>query len=104
MKLRALNGTKSCDSGTYCPAESVRLSHRLPSTAPGCPRLVITTKDMMRQMWPFTSRKQSSNNNIATMSGPISIASEAEWSTLLAGTNVVIADCLYNALMDIHDH
>jgi hypothetical protein len=38
------------------------------------------------------------------MSGPISIASEAEWSTLLAGTNVVIADCMYNDPTDIHDH
>jgi hypothetical protein len=38
------------------------------------------------------------------MSGPISIASEAEWSTLLAGTNVVIADCMFNGPMDIHGH
>lgn len=37
---------------------------------------------------------ESNNNDIATMSGPISIGSESEWSSLLAGTNVVIADCM----------
>lgn len=36
------------------------------------------------------------------MSGPVNIASESEWSGLLSGTNVVIADCTFEQSVNIH--
>lgn len=30
------------------------------------------------------------------MSGPIEIKSPSEWQSLLSGTTVVVADCVYN--------
>lgn len=36
------------------------------------------------------------------MSGPINIASESEWSSLLSGTNVVIADCTFEHSANTH--
>ena len=38
------------------------------------------------------------------MTGPISIGSESEWSSLLSGTNVVIADCMSTPSDAAHRH